>query len=106
MATDGPMSIESQLAEMRSILLDLRNEVQSLRAGPPATRTAYSVEEAAKLLQRAPYTVRQWCLDGRINATKRAERRGGAEVWSVPAGEVERYRNEGLLPRVPVQRAG
>lgn len=57
----------------------------------------YTVEEAAKLLGKSAYTVRQWCLEGRVNAGKRAERRGVAEVWGISAVEIERYRNEGLL---------
>jgi hypothetical protein len=59
------------------------------------------VEEVAALLKKTPYTVREWCRERRINATKRAERRGGAELWNISAAEVTRYRDEGLLPPDP-----
>jgi hypothetical protein len=65
---------------------------------PREHRECYSVKEFAELVHKAPYTVRQWCLEGRINATKRMERRGGTELWSISAAELFRYWNEGLLP--------
>ena len=47
---------------------------------------------------KTAYTVREWCREGRINARKRAERRGGAELWNISADEVSRIKDEGLLP--------
>jgi hypothetical protein len=70
-------------------------------SGPREERSCYTVEETAEKIGRMPYTVRDWCRLGRINATKRAERRGGAELWSVSAAELTRYRNEGLLTPDP-----
>jgi transposase len=55
------------------------------------------VEEAASMLGKSSYTVREWCRHGQVNAAKRAERRGGAALWSISAEEVKRYKNEGLL---------
>jgi len=65
------------------------------------TRTAFSVEEVAGLLGKHVFTVREWCRLGRINASKRGQRRGRVELWSIAAGEVERIKNEGLLPLDP-----
>jgi hypothetical protein len=86
--------IQTQIAELRVLLLEVRDAVVS----PKENRAAYSVEEAATMLGKSPYSVREWCRLGRINATKRSERRGGAELWSISASEIARYRNEGLLP--------
>jgi excisionase family DNA binding protein len=95
--------LRTVLTEMRSELANLsaiRQELQASHMDSPAneTRAYYSVEEAAKLLGKSSYTVRQWANEGRINATKRVERRGCSALWSIPAGEIERHRNEGLLP--------
>jgi hypothetical protein len=73
--------------------------------GPREDRSCYTVEETAEKIGRRPYTVREWCRSGRINATKRVERRGGAELWSVSAAELTRYRNEGLFPPDPSRNA-
>jgi hypothetical protein len=51
------------------------------------------------MLNKNSYTVREWCRQGRINATKRPERRGGAELWNISAAEIARIRDEGLLPQ-------
>jgi hypothetical protein len=73
---------------------------------PTERRTGYSVEEVAGMLGRIPYTVREWCRGGRIHATKRAERRGGAELWGGAAEEVARVKDEGLLPPDPARNVG
>jgi Helix-turn-helix domain len=68
-------------------------------------RENYSVEEAATILGRSCYTVREWCRMGRIHATKRQQKRGGVELWNVAASELRRYRDEGLLPLDPRRNA-
>lgn len=80
--------------------------IYGMLAVPREDRTCYSVKEVAEKIDRKPYTVREWCREGRINATKRVERRGGAELWSISAAELSRYRNEGLLPPDPDRNAG
>jgi len=67
------------------------------------TRTHFTVQEAARALGKTTFTVREWCRLGRMNATKRAEKRGGAEMWNISAQEIERLRNEGLLPVDPAR---
>lgn len=82
----------------------LESQVSALRerpAVPQAPRTFYSVAELAKLVGKAPFTVRQWCNMGQINAVKRIEKRGGSALWGIAAEELERYRNDGLLPMDP-----
>ncbi len=62
-------------------------------------REFYSTSEVAELLGRAEFTVREWCRLGRILAEKRACGRGLSKEWMVSHDEVERIKNEGLLPR-------
>lgn len=57
----------------------------------------YTTDEVAVLMKRAPWTVRQHCLSGRIKGKKRA----GSDRWLVSRQELERLMNEGLLDPVP-----
>ena len=95
---DHSPATAAQVAEVRAMLAELLGRLGG--TGQSSTilpcRSSYSVEEVAAMLGRTSFTVRQWCRNGRIEATKRQERRGGAELWSIAAEEVERHRNEGL----------
>lgn len=59
----------------------------------------YTTAEAARLLDRSEWTVREWCRLGRVRADKRPCGRGNAQEWIVSHEELERIRNEGLLPQ-------
>ena len=89
--------LSQQIAELREMMLEIRD----LLSAPKESRGHYTVEEVASRLGKSSFTVREWCRHGRINATKRAERRGGAELWSISATEVTRIKDEGLLPQDP-----
>lgn len=52
----------------------------------------YSTAEVAKTLNRAEYTVREWCREGRVSARKTQNGRG----WLIGHEELERLRNHGL----------
>ena len=58
----------------------------------------YSTEETAEVLGKTSYTVREWCRQGRIVATKRDCGRGKSQEWIVSHAELERIKNHGLLP--------
>jgi hypothetical protein len=58
----------------------------------------YSTTEVARAIGKSPYTVREWCRYGRLRASKRRCGRGTAKEWMVSHDEVERLKNEGLLP--------
>lgn len=58
----------------------------------------YTTAEAAELLERAEWTVREWCRLGRVNANKRLCGRGVSQEWIISHHELMRFRNEGLLP--------
>jgi len=84
---DGQKQISDRLGEISE---------QSAKAQP--ARESYSSTEAAKLLGKRPFTVREWCRLGRIKAKKRACGQGDATAWEISQSEIERVRNHGLLP--------
>ena len=60
----------------------------------------YTTAEVAHLLDKAEYTVREWCRLGRIHASKRQYARGAYPEWRISHVELIRIENEGLLPIV------
>jgi hypothetical protein len=80
-------AVEAKLDVLINLLADRR----------PA-KEWYTPVEVAEMLGKRPYTVREWCRLGRINARKRPTGRGDADEWEVSAEELERYQNHGLLP--------
>jgi hypothetical protein len=58
----------------------------------------YTTDEAAVLLGKRPFTVRNWCRLGRVNAVKARAGRGVEEEWRIAHAEILRIQNEGLLP--------
>lgn len=62
------------------------------------TKEYYTTREVARILDRAEFTVREWCRNGRIWAEKRQSGRGNTKEWMISHGEIERVQNEGLLP--------
>lgn len=64
----------------------------------PAQKQWFTPAEVASLVGRAAYTVREWCRTQRINARKRPCGRGRSQEWEIPADEIARICNHGLLP--------
>ena len=58
----------------------------------------YEIDEFAKIVGKAPFTVREWARLGRIKATKRRSGRGAFAAWVVSHAELLRYQQDGLLP--------
>jgi hypothetical protein len=58
----------------------------------------YEVEEFARLVGKATFTVREWCRHGRVRAEKRMSGRGAYASWVVSHAELQRYQKEGLQP--------
>ncbi len=69
------------------------------RLNPVEDRKSYSTKEFAEIVERQEFTVREWCRQGRIYASKRDSGRGKHGEWLITHDELIRYRNEGLLPR-------
>jgi hypothetical protein len=86
----GPLSqLVAMIAEVRDILLSQR-----------VTRDYYSTEQAAQILGKANWTVREWCRQGRVHAEKRRSGRGRSLDWVISNAELQRIQKEGLLPAV------
>ncbi len=64
----------------------------------PVEKSHYTPAEAAELLGRRPYTVREWCRFQRIHAAKRPTGRGDSCEWEISHEEIERIKSHGLLP--------
>lgn len=79
----------TRIEEMLAQLIDTRVQ-----------KEYYSTAEVARLLNRAEFTVREWCRNGRIWAEKRQCGRGNTKEWMISHDEVERIKNEGLLPSI------
>jgi hypothetical protein len=63
-----------------------------------AVKDWYSTDEVADVLDRDPFTVREWARNGRINAEKRRSGRGRYLAWVISHAELLRLQREGLLP--------
>jgi Helix-turn-helix domain len=66
--------------------------------GKPQEKEWYTPAEAAGVLGRAAYTIREWARHRRIKASKRRCGRGNAKEWMISGDELRRIKNEGLLP--------
>jgi len=84
------MTVEEQLEKIEALLLILV-ERQTVREW-------YSVEELARIVERAEFTCREWCRNGRIKAKKKGSGRGAYPSWVIPHAELLRFQREGLLP--------
>ena len=82
--------LASRLQRIESLLQSLIDREQS--------KEFYSTREVAQIIGRAEFTVREWCRLGRILAEKRRCGRGSSKEWMISNDELQRIRNEGLLP--------
>lgn len=84
------MTLDERLDRIESLLVSLV-ERQSVK-------DFYEVDEFARLVGKAPFTVREWARLGRINGQKRGSGRGAYAAWVFSHAELVRYQREGLLP--------
>lgn len=89
-----------RLAALESSLNTVHRQVaeSNEKTEPTLNREYYSVSEFSELVGRGEYTVREWCRLARIHAEKCDSGRGEAKSWKIPAEELTRYRDHGLLP--------
>lgn len=100
-ATDTTRAVETGTADRIGQVLERLNQIEATLAQlvrQRAVKEWYTTEEAAEILGKAEFTVREWCRHRRIRAEKRACGRGRSREWMIAQAELERYRNEGLLP--------
>ncbi len=84
------VKLSDRLERIESVLHDLLHR--------QTIKEYYSTAEAAKLLGKAEFTIREWCRLGRIHAQKRNSGRGAFPAWVISHDEFLRYQREGLLP--------
>ena len=94
MAIDG----DPELVAMLALIGERLSELRDLVVGQRTLKEWYSTAEAAQALDKAEFTVREWCRRGRIRAGKRPCSRGRSQEWMISHEELTRIRNEGLLP--------
>lgn len=100
-----PKSILERLADELHLLVvrqerleTLLTEIHANRTTAVLTKDYYTTAEAAELLARKTFTVRQWCRLRRIHAEKTHAGRGVDPEWRISKEEIIRIQNEGLLP--------
>ena len=84
--------LEERFGNIEKAFDDLRTAVNK-----QPVKEFYLVAEFAKIVERRPFTVREWCRFGRLRARK-THYHGGRDEWRIPHEELIRYQNEGLLP--------
>ncbi len=84
--------LEERLTRIEQLLAALVDREQ--------VRDFYQIDEFAKLVGKAPFTVREWARHGRIRAEKRRSGRGASAAWVVSHVEWLRYQREGLVPKI------
>jgi len=83
-------TIEERLERIESMLISLVQQ--------QVIRDWYSVDQAAQIVGKSEFTVREWARLGRIRAKKRKSGRGAHASWAISHDELMRYQGEGLLP--------
>lgn len=83
-------TIDERLDRIEKMLADLIEQ--------RAIKDWYTTAEVGDIVDKSEYTVREWCRQGRVRASKRACGHGNSKEWIVSHEELTRLRNEGLLP--------
>jgi hypothetical protein len=83
-------SVHDRLDRIENLLKEL--------AGHRVKKDFYSTAEVARIFKRAEYTVREWCRNHRVVADKKLCGRGNTFEWKISHDELERIKNDGLLP--------
>jgi hypothetical protein len=87
---EGNVTIEERLDRIEAML--------ALLVERQTVKEFYEIEEFARLVGKAAFTVREWARHGRIRAEKKLSGRGAYARWVVSHAELLRYQREGLLP--------
>ena len=79
-------------------ILERLERIERLLLDQKTVKDWYSTDEAATLLGKAEFTVREWCRLHRVNAEKRRSGRGKHCAWVISRQELIRFQRDGLLP--------
>jgi len=82
------MTLEQRLEKIEELLVVLVERQQ--------VREYYSVEEFARIVGRADFTIREYCRLGRLRAEKKDSGRGAHASWAISHAELLRFQKEGL----------
>lgn len=93
------LDVLRELGERQIRIEDMVADLHCQSTSEATRKEWYSTAEAAQVLQKRPFTVREWCRLSRIIARKRPTGRGDAVEWEISHEEIDRIRNHGLLPR-------
>lgn len=91
-----PAAIHTLSGELLGRLTRIESALEQLLR-QSTVKDWYTTEEVASIVHKAPFTVREWCRHGRINAAKRDCGRGKAKEWIISRDELMRLQSEGLL---------
>jgi hypothetical protein len=106
---DGLASLAELVAE-KTALLEARLErieaaisnIEQHVTTTPLIKEFYTTAEAAEILGKRPFTVREWARLQRIHAQKTHAGHGIDAEWRISREELVRIQNEGLL-RIPTR---
>jgi hypothetical protein len=91
--SDSTVSILDRLEQMQQQLHRIEK-----RLSLSADKETYTTAEAAELLTRSEWTVRQWCNLGQVHGARKVRGRGRRGEWRIPHDAIVRLQNEGPLP--------
>jgi hypothetical protein len=86
--------ILSQLEQLKSEFAKLCERIAQSTSEMPEVMT---VKQVSLYLEKAPFTVREWCRHGRIKS-HRASKRGRYSEYRISADAIRYYLEHGLLP--------
>ena len=89
--------MEESLTDVAERLSRIEAVLQTL-VREKAVKDWYSTAEVAVLVDKAEYTVREWCRQKRLLASKKPYSRGAHPEWLIGHAELVRFQNEGLRP--------
>jgi hypothetical protein len=86
--------LEARLERIEAAIANIEQHVSTT----PLLKEFYTTAEAAAILGKRPFTVREWARLGRVHAKKTHAGHGIDAEWRISRDELVRIQNEGLLP--------
>jgi excisionase family DNA binding protein len=97
---DRSFSDASENSQILDLLRSLHDRLDHIEEKMALSREkeTYTVDEAAKRLNRSTWTVRQWCNKGQVPGAKKVHGMGRTGEWRIPHDALIRVQNEGPFP--------